>query len=139
MISSVALPNVAFSSPPTVGPRYLESSSVACPIYPASGRIASAAVRNTHPGAALTWERITLIGTNSSSPSPMRATGDTSPPPQQPRGKQERHRHGEQDSDVLVVGEDLRPAEGPSARQAGVGEDPRHHPSHVARVLSIGV
>src|SRR5262249_9907052 len=43
MISSAALPNVALSSPPTPAPRRAARDSVASPISPASGTIASAA------------------------------------------------------------------------------------------------
>ena len=45
MISSVALPNVAFSSPPMPAPTCFDISSVALPMKPAIGTIASAADR----------------------------------------------------------------------------------------------
>ena len=45
MTSSVTLPNVAFTSPPILGPVCRASCSVARPISPASGRIAPADVR----------------------------------------------------------------------------------------------
>ena len=51
MISSAALPNVAFSNPPTVGPVWHARSSVARPISPAAGIRERAAVRNTQSGA----------------------------------------------------------------------------------------
>ena len=47
MISSAALPNVALRKPPTPAPTYLAASSVAEPINPARGTIASAEVTNT--------------------------------------------------------------------------------------------
>src|SRR3954469_2043265 len=48
MISSAALPNVAFSRPPTAGPERDASCSVPRPIRPASGTSDAAAVRNSH-------------------------------------------------------------------------------------------
>jgi hypothetical protein len=44
MMSSAALPKVAFSNAPIPGPSRFASASVACPMYIASGRIASTAV-----------------------------------------------------------------------------------------------
>ena len=53
MISSAALPKVAFRNPPSVGPVCFASSSVASPIRPASGTIAMAPTTNVQaePGA----------------------------------------------------------------------------------------
>ena len=48
MISSAALPRVAFSSPPSRGPVWTASSSVACPRMPAIGTTASAEATNSH-------------------------------------------------------------------------------------------
>src|SRR4051812_35598459 len=60
MISSAALPNVAFRKPPHAGPERQASCSVPSPIRPASGISATAALMNTHaePGdvAASTHE-----------------------------------------------------------------------------------
>jgi hypothetical protein len=49
-ISSVRFPNVAFSSPPSRGPMQIASWSVARPIRPASGMMATAAVMNVSTG-----------------------------------------------------------------------------------------
>ena len=66
MISSAALPKVAFSSPPIPGPSSSESSSVASPIRPASGMIAAAESTNSHgPGAPRNRARI-VAGTKRS-------------------------------------------------------------------------
>ena len=46
MISSVTLPNVAFSRPPILGPDPIASWSVDRPISPAKGTITSAAETN---------------------------------------------------------------------------------------------
>ena len=51
MISSAALPNVALSSPPIVGPERSASSSVAVPMRPAAGMSESAAATKTYIGA----------------------------------------------------------------------------------------
>ncbi len=51
MISSVALPNVAFNRPPTPAPTCFEISSVPLPMKPASGTMASPADRNTSIGS----------------------------------------------------------------------------------------
>ncbi len=48
MMSSAALPNVAFSRPPSVGPVWKASAVVASPMSAASGRIESAAVTKSH-------------------------------------------------------------------------------------------
>ncbi len=50
MISSAALPNVALSRPPTVGPVRAERCSVASPMKPASGSTARQASVNTSTG-----------------------------------------------------------------------------------------
>ena len=47
MISSVALPKVAFNKPPHEGPKTTEISSVAVLSQPAKGKIAIAEVTNT--------------------------------------------------------------------------------------------
>jgi hypothetical protein len=47
MISSAALPKVAFRNPPSVGPQRLASSSVASPMSPAAGMSVTAAVTNS--------------------------------------------------------------------------------------------
>ena len=47
MISSAALPKVAFKRPPTPSPRREASCSVARPIQPARGRIARPAAANS--------------------------------------------------------------------------------------------
>ena len=52
MMISGALPSEALSRPPMVGPRNLARASVASPINPARGTIASAEVRNTRIGLA---------------------------------------------------------------------------------------
>src|SRR5437899_2423973 len=48
MMSSAALPKVAFSSPPAAGPMRQASCSVAKPMSPASGTSDVAAVTNSH-------------------------------------------------------------------------------------------
>src|SRR5215467_16195701 len=48
MISSAAFPNVALRKPPSVGPEWFASSSVASPISPAAGISVIAAVVNSH-------------------------------------------------------------------------------------------
>ena len=50
MISSAALPKVAFRSPPMPSPMRAASCSVACPIQPARGRIASPEATKIHSG-----------------------------------------------------------------------------------------
>ncbi len=55
MISSAALPKVAFSSPPMVGPVRWARCSVESPMNAASGSTPRQAVMNTHtPGACTT-------------------------------------------------------------------------------------
>src|SRR6478672_5478819 len=53
MMSSAALPKVAFKNPPHAGPERAARCSVPLPIRPASGTSETAAVMNTHgePGA----------------------------------------------------------------------------------------
>ena len=67
MMISGALPSVALSRPPTVGPRKRARASVASPINPASGTIASADARNTRIGLAPNRSRPIPIGTKTSS------------------------------------------------------------------------
>ena len=50
MINSAALPKLAFSSPPTPAPSVWARFSVARPITPAKGMIASPERRNIHSG-----------------------------------------------------------------------------------------
>ena len=52
MISSGALPKVAFSRPPTASPVRVASCSVACTIRRAIGTMASAAAKNTNGAVA---------------------------------------------------------------------------------------
>ncbi len=52
MISSAALPSVAFIRPPNVGPVRAASSSVAIPIRWASGMIAAALIRKMSAAGA---------------------------------------------------------------------------------------
>src|SRR2546429_292172 len=56
MISSAALPKVAFKSPPSPSPTRAASSSVARPIQPATGMIASA--EQTKSAVELTWPAV---------------------------------------------------------------------------------
>jgi hypothetical protein len=51
MMSSAALPKVAFRRPPIPSPRRLARCSVARPIQPASGTMASPAEPNTQSGS----------------------------------------------------------------------------------------
>ena len=67
MMISGALPRVAFRSPPRVGPRYSARASVASPINPASGTIASAEARNTRTGLAPNQASAIAIGMKNSS------------------------------------------------------------------------
>ena len=70
MTSSVTLPNVAFTSPPILGPVCSASCSVARPISPASGRIAPAEVRkimsSLPPASSSTIETGTSTSSQSS-------------------------------------------------------------------------
>ncbi len=66
MISSAALPSVAFIRPPKVGPVRAASSSVAIPIRCASGTIAAAVTRNTRAAGACVNSRTTAAGTRES-------------------------------------------------------------------------
>ena len=66
MISG-AFPSEALSRPPTVGPRNFARASVASPINPARGTIASADARNTRIGLAPNQFRPIPIGRNASS------------------------------------------------------------------------
>jgi hypothetical protein len=52
MMSSAALPNVAFKRPPRPGPTRCVRFSVASPMIPARGRMARQEVTNTHVGVA---------------------------------------------------------------------------------------
>ena len=52
MISSAALPKVAFSRPPRPGPVWWVRCSVASPMSPARGRMARQEARKTEMGAA---------------------------------------------------------------------------------------
>ena len=65
MISSVTLPNVALSKPPTRGPAWRASWSVPRPISPARGMTAIAEVMNTARSAPRR-RRTTDTGTNAS-------------------------------------------------------------------------
>jgi hypothetical protein len=66
MMISAALPKVALSSPPTLGPTRSVSASVAAPIRPASGTSPSAASRKTVSGGACAPSAISAAGTASS-------------------------------------------------------------------------
>ena len=65
MISSAALPKVAFSSPPTRGPVWAANSSVAAPMRPARGITPSAEAVKTsvgdHPSVSPRMARGTKI------------------------------------------------------------------------------
>src|SRR5215207_1156585 len=68
MISSAALPKVAFSSPPTPSPIRSASSSVACPITPASGTIPRHEITKTARASECSTNSITnATGTNTRS------------------------------------------------------------------------
>ena len=67
MMISGALPNVALSKPPRVGPRYSASDSVASPISPASGMIARAETLNSKIGSTAIQSRTIATGTKTSS------------------------------------------------------------------------
>ena len=67
MMISGALPRVAFSRPPSVGPRYRARISVASPISPTSGTIARADAAKTRSGLALSQSRPSATGMNTSS------------------------------------------------------------------------
>src|SRR5688572_9458914 len=68
MINSAALPKVALSSPPIPSPSRSASCSVARPIRPASGMIASAAVAKiARPLACIAYSSTSAIGTKTSS------------------------------------------------------------------------
>src|ERR1035437_7939120 len=67
MMSSAALPKVAFSSPPSAGPARCASCSVARPIMPASGTSDTAAVMNIHGDSGCVSRRIQLAGAARSS------------------------------------------------------------------------
>ncbi len=64
MISSAALPKVAFRSPPMPGPVWWVRCSVASPMSPARGRMARQAATKTQTGAAWVRPSQMLIGTN---------------------------------------------------------------------------
>jgi len=64
MISSAALPSVALSSPPICGPVRAAISSVAAPISPASGMIASADVTKIATSPPPVARRITATTAN---------------------------------------------------------------------------
>src|ERR1051326_5431536 len=66
MISSAALPNVALRNPPSVGPEWFASSSVASPISPAAGISAIAAVTNGHSDVSPRQLSTQLIGAKTS-------------------------------------------------------------------------
>src|SRR4029453_6562124 len=66
-MSSAALPNVAFRSPPSPGPGGLAPAWVAEPIHRARGTRASAASTNTHVPAC-SQAATTVAGTNASRP-----------------------------------------------------------------------
>ena len=68
MTSSAALPKVAFSRPPTPAPKRRARASVAAPIVPASGTMASAAQAKTTTPLQWSWCPITASGTKSSNP-----------------------------------------------------------------------
>ena len=67
MISSGALPNVTFSSPPTPGPARCASSSVARPMSAAVGTTPSADEKNTMIGSAPARSRTIAIAMNGTS------------------------------------------------------------------------
>ena len=67
MISSVALPKVAFINPPSAGPTRSDSSSVASPINPANGTMASAAVKKISRSGRCNSSSAMLTGMNSNS------------------------------------------------------------------------
>ena len=69
MTSSVTLPNVAFTSPPILGPVCRASCSVARPINPASGRIAPADVRKIRSSLPSASSSAIETGTRTSSQS----------------------------------------------------------------------
>ncbi len=75
MISSGALPNVTFSSPPIPGPLRAASSSVARPISAAVGMTPSADEKNTSAASASANRSATAIGMNGTrtygQPSPL--------------------------------------------------------------------
>jgi len=64
IINSVAFPKVAFKKPPILGPEYTDISSVASPMSPASGIIASAAVTKTKVGLNFITSKTILTGIN---------------------------------------------------------------------------
>ena len=66
MINSAALPKVAFRSPPSPGPTRQATASVASPIKPASGMIATAARKNSRLAGAPVNEATTVTGTKTS-------------------------------------------------------------------------
>jgi hypothetical protein len=68
MISSVALPNKAFSRAPIEGPRARASSSVAVLSHTARGRMARADVTNTVPSPIPSRSAAMEMGTNTSNP-----------------------------------------------------------------------
>src|SRR5262249_37831513 len=67
MISSAALPNVAFRKPPSAGPDRCASSSVPRPISPASGISDTDADRNTHGDPGIQMSSAHEIGAATSS------------------------------------------------------------------------
>ncbi len=67
MMSSAALPKVAFMSPPTPAPKREASRSVASPRSPASGTIASPASTNTATGPQWSHSPRAASGTKTSS------------------------------------------------------------------------
>ena len=75
MMISGALPSVAFSKAPRVGPRYSASASVASPIKPASGTIASADTANTRIG--LNFKKSSTIATGIEDQQPVQVQGTT--------------------------------------------------------------
>ena len=67
MISSGALPNVTFSSPPIPGPERAASSSVASPMSAAVGMIPSAATMKINAAEAWASSSATAAGMNGTS------------------------------------------------------------------------
>src|SRR5262245_53789040 len=95
MISSAALPNVALSRPPTPSPSRVASCSVACPIQPASGTIASAdAAKIARCRSGASHSSASVIGTNTSSqlmPTSPRASAAELDRDQDERDAEQRH------------------------------------------------
>src|SRR2546428_710991 len=73
MISSAALPNVALSSPPTPAPSRSAMRSVAAPMSPASGTIASAAHANVATPPQPSHSAAAATGMNTSSSNSARS------------------------------------------------------------------